>query len=81
MCFLHPHIPLKKNKQTTKNRNEPECWRSIHWNQDGTKDITEFSSDLKAAVHTPALEIEATAVKPITETYWKWSYAEYIITL
>lgn len=29
----------------------------------------------------PALEIEATAVKPITETYWKRNYAEYIITL
>lgn len=44
------------------------------------KDITEFSSDLKAAVQTPALETQATAVKPITETYFKRNYTEYIIT-
>lgn len=45
------------------------------------KNITEFSSDLKAAVQMSTLEVYATAVKPITETYLKRNYAKHFITL
>lgn len=45
------------------------------------KNITEFSSDLKAAVQMSTLEIYATAAKPITETCLKRNYAKYFITL
>lgn len=45
------------------------------------KNITEFSSDLKAAVQISTLEIHATAVKPITETYLKRNYVKCFITL
>lgn len=45
------------------------------------KHITELSSDLKAVVRMSTLEMLATAVKPITETYLKRNYAKYFIIL
>lgn len=53
--------------------------KGSHWNQD--ENITEFSSDLKAAVQMSTLGIYASAFKPITKTYLERNYAKYFITL